>query len=119
MSGPVEGPAVRWNDHWRAQATDGPSGSLGAVENAVSQGEATRPALARCHARHGASCVVQSVYRNGCGSMVIGDGGKFFANNSDQELDKAIQKSTAACTAHGYPDCHVYCLGGSLPERVQ
>jgi hypothetical protein len=112
-------PAERWVDHWGAIATYGPNGSLGTANDRLSRNQAVQAALSSCRSQHGSSCEVLAYYRNGCGVLVIDGPGENYNANSGATIDEATQKAMATCTKGGYPNCHVYYSGCSLPVRVQ
>jgi len=109
-------PPERWQDHWGAIATDAPSGSLGASINMASADSAEQAALEDCHSKHGASCKIQTSYRNQCAAMILGD--KVFNVHVGLTVAEATNAGMKACTPAS-SNCHVYYTACSLPQRIQ
>jgi len=110
-------PPQKWVDHWGAIATNEPTGSLGTANNIDSQSEAERTALADCQSKHGATCKLETSYRNGCGALIGSTTG--YVVVSKATLDETIKAGILTCTKAGYSNCHTYYSGCSVPVRIQ
>ena len=111
-------PPQVWVDRYGAVATYEPGGILGTATNMQSKTEAKQAAMADCQAKGGGSnCKLQSVYRNECVVLLVGD--KFFNFSAAVTIKAAIQSGMKVCTGDGNTNCHVYYSACSLPVRIK
>lgn len=106
----------QWRDRWGAIATDGPGGSFGAAIDMPDRSSAESAALTDCHSKRGATCAIETWYRNRCAAMIIGDNSHISVNAAT--VNEAIQMGTRKCNATD-TNCHVYYSDCSLPLRIQ
>lgn len=110
-------PPQKWVDHWGAIATNEPTGSLGVANDMASQSDAEQAALADCQSKQGATCKLETSYRNGCGALIGSSTG--YVVVSKATLNETVQTGISTCTKAGYSNCHVYYSACSLPVRIQ
>jgi len=111
-------PQQIWVDHWGALATYEPGGVLGAATDMKSESEARHNAIADCQAKGGGSnCKIQSVYRNECVALLVGD--KFFNVSAAATVEEATQSGMRTCKGNSNTNCHIYYSACSLPVRIQ
>jgi len=110
-------PSPQWSRRWGAIATDSVNGSLGTITGVASRSEAEQIALAICRVKGGSQCKLDISYSNGCGAMVVGDGG--YNSNSAATMDEAVNIGIGICRRAGHANCHVYYSACSPPERIR
>ncbi len=106
-----------WARGWGAIATDSIKGSLGAALGVSSQSEAEQLAIDNCQLKGGSQCQVDVSYSNGCGAMIVGDGG--YNSNSAATVDEAVRLGMLVCSEAGRTNCHTYYTSCSPAVRIR
>jgi hypothetical protein len=110
-------PPPQWANRWGAIATALPKGILGVANDASSQNQAERAALADCQSKGGTTCTIDLSYRNQCAAMVVGHPG--YNVTPGDTLRAASEKGLKTCNDAGDTNCHVYYSACSLPVRIR
>lgn len=111
------GPPINWASRWGAIASDGKTGTVGAVTSRASKNDARRAAIAECEARGGNSCKVETTYRNQCLAVISGSSKS--NNVTAESVERATQIGMESCEKRGDSNCRVYYSGCSFPERTR
>jgi len=106
-----------WEDRYGAIATDDVDGLVGAVTDATSKSQAKDAALLNCKNKGGTHCEHRVWFRNGCGSMAVGE--KHHSINTAETLDGAKDLSLKKCEETGDASCKVLYADCSFPKRIR
>jgi hypothetical protein len=77
---------------------------------------AENAALAECHSKRGATCTIETWYKNRCAAMIIGDNSHISVNATT--LPEAVKMGMQKCNATD-AKCHIYYSDCSLPVQIQ
>jgi len=95
---------ARDNDRYGAIAYSRRTGRYGYWKGAESRGGAERHAIEACEAR---DCKIEVWFRNSCGALATGEGGKVTGWAHDTNLHEAEEQAVRACRNEGGHHCHV------------
>jgi hypothetical protein len=98
-------------------ATDDVAGLVGTSTGMTSRKIAEKSALADCQNQGGTHCESRVWYRNGCGSMAVGE--KNYSVNTAETLEGAKTLSLKKCGAEGDSTCKIYYSNCVSPQRVR
>jgi hypothetical protein len=103
-----------WIARWGAISVDTHKGVIGSVDDVLGREDAEKQAVDLCKSKGGATCILGVSYKNGCGSMSVGNGGLGFGSGATKnaaETDSMIQ----CAGTQGDAQCHPYYTGCSTP----